>query len=180
MVYGIVQQSGGYLQVDSKLGHGTTFRVFLPRTDRTLESQLPVPIPASTLRGSETILLVEDEGQVRVIINSVLRKHGYHILEAKNAGEALLVSEQHKGKIDLLLTDVVMPRVGGRMLAERLVRLRPEMKVLYVSGYTDDTVVHHGVSHAGVAFLQKPIMPEALLGKVRQVLDAPQPSIEQG
>jgi two-component system cell cycle sensor histidine kinase/response regulator CckA len=174
-VYGIIQQSGGHIHVASEVGKGTTFTIYLPRTDRTQESELPVSAPSATLRGTETILLVEDEEQVLNVMSSILRKHGYRVLEARNGGEAFLVCEQFSGVIDLLLTDVVMLRMSGRQIAERLLCLRPAMKVLYVSGYTDDAIVHHGVFAAGVAFLQKPVLPATLLEKVRQLLDSSPP-----
>ena len=122
-------------------------------------------------RGTETVLLVEDEDGVRALVRQVLHKHGYNVLEARNGGEALLMCERHQGKIDLLLTDVVLEQMSGRELAERLLKVRPEMKVLYVSGYADDAIVHHGVLTAGMAFLQKPFTTEALARKVRNVLD---------
>jgi PAS domain S-box-containing protein len=172
-VYGIIQQSGGHVAVHSEPGKGTTFEVYLPRTDRAVDDQPSTPTQLASIRGDETILLVEDEDQVRNIMRAILRKHGYHVLEAHNAGDALLICEQFDTRIDMLLSDVVMPRMSGRQLADRLSPLRPEMKVLFVSGYTDDTIVHHGVLDPGIAFLAKPIMPESLLTKVRQVLDAP-------
>jgi PAS domain S-box-containing protein len=172
-VYGIIQQSGGHVAVHSEPGEGTTFKVYLPRTDRPAEDQPSTPTQLASIRGDETILLVEDEDQVRNIMRAILRKHGYHVLEAHNAGDALLICEQFDTRIDMLLSDVVMPRMSGRQLADRLSPLRPEMKMLFVSGYTDDTIVHHGVLDPGIAFLAKPIMPESLLTKVRQVLDAP-------
>jgi PAS domain S-box-containing protein len=170
-VFGIVQQSAGSVWVYSEPGNGTTFKVYLPRVDGPLEATGRSE-PPGALGGSETILLVEDDDQVRGVARGILRKNGYHVIEARNAGEALLHSERHRGTIHLLLSDVVMPQMGGPELAKRLAGARPEMKVLCMSGYTDDSIVRHGVLEAKLAYLQKPITPETLTTKVREVLDA--------
>jgi two-component system, cell cycle sensor histidine kinase and response regulator CckA len=169
-VFGIVQQSGGSVWVYSELGRGTSFKVYFPQVEGIVESVRPAPTPG-TLRGGETILLVDDDDQLRNVAYNILRRYGYHVIQARNAGEALLAAEQHAGVIHLLLSDVVMPQMSGPELAKRLASVRPDMKVVCMSGYTDDTIVRHGVIDAQVAYLQKPITPETLLGKVREVLD---------
>jgi CheY-like chemotaxis protein len=168
-VFGIVQQSGGSVWVYSEPGKGTTFKVYLPSVDLAKDTLRPPKAPV-TLGGVETILLVEDDDQVRAVVKSTLKQHGYRVLEARNAGEALLISERHDGPIDLLLSDVVMPQMSGPELAKRLAHTRPTMKVLCMSGYTDDSIVRHGVLEAHVAYLQKPITPVLLTTRVREVL----------
>jgi signal transduction histidine kinase len=172
-VYGIVKQSGGHIWIYSEVGKGTAFKIYLPRVEEMAEEmETPSPLGES-LRGMETILLVEDEEAVRKLAVQVLRLNGYTVLEAADATEALQIYEQYEGTIHLIITDVVMPGLSGRELADRLAPFRPEMSVLYMSGYTDNAIVHHGVLDAGTAFLQKPFTPDDLARKVREVLEAP-------
>jgi two-component system cell cycle sensor histidine kinase/response regulator CckA len=176
-VFGIVKQSGGNIWVYSELGKGTTFKIYLPRVDEEVDVLRP-PVALTTLRGTETILLVEDEEQVRTIALNILRRQGYQVIAAQNAGDALLICERHEGRIDLLLTDVVMPLMSGPELAKRLALPRPDMKVLCMSGYTDDSIVRHGVLETGVAFVQKPITPALLTRRVREVLGGQDVSVK--
>jgi CheY-like chemotaxis protein len=172
MAYGIVKQSEGYILVESEPGRGTTFTIYLPRVEEDAAPAGLGTTPAAAGRGTETILLVEDDAALRALALDVLRESGYTVLEARDGREALLVLDRHPGPIHLLLTDVVMPRMGGRALAERLAALRPEMAVLYMSGYSEMAVARDGVLDPGTAFLAKPFSPARLAGKVREVLDA--------
>jgi PAS domain S-box-containing protein len=172
-VYGIVKQSGGYIWVYSEVGKGTTFKIHLPRTEEEVDESGPGRKGVEALEGTETLLLVEDEDAVRSLVRNVLKEKGYRILEASRGEEALELAEQYWGPIDLLVTDVVMPQMGGRELARRLVSLHPQIKVLYISGYADNPSWYQGGLDSGVAFLQKPFSPEALAHKVREVLGGP-------
>jgi len=173
-VFGIVKQSGGSIWLYSEPGKGTTFKVFLPSVDRPKDSLLPAEVPR-ILQGTETILLIEDDDQVRVVTGGILRGNGYRVIEGRNAADALRSAENHAGTIDLLLTDVIMPQLSGPELAKRLVLTRPDMRVLFMSGYTDGTVVRHGLLSDTTSFLAKPITVASLTTKVREVLDAQPP-----
>jgi len=170
-VYGIIKQSGGYIWVYSEPGRGTTFKIYLPRLEEAAESAEEGEAPSGPAGGSETILLVEDEDALRVFVQGMLRSRGYQVLEARHAAEALAVCERHSGPIHLMLTDVVMPQMSGRELAQCLGPLHPEMKVLYMSGYTDSTLLHQGVLEAEASLIQKPFSPDDLSRKIREVLD---------
>jgi CheY-like chemotaxis protein len=172
-VYGIVKQSGGFIWVYSELGRGTTFKVYLPRVDEPAEAAAAPTATVELPRGTETVLVVEDAASVRMVTRQVLERYGYTVLEAPNGDTALHLAAKHHGAIHLLLTDVVMPGLSGRQLAEQLAQLRPDMKVLYASGYADRAIVHHGILESGIAYLPKPFTPETLGRRVRQVLDSP-------
>jgi PAS domain S-box-containing protein len=175
-VYGVVRQSGGFIWVDSVPGQGATFTLDFPRATNVMESQNETADPAAIPGAGETILLVEDLPSVRTVMRELLARNGYRILEADSGETALRLTTSFDGPIDLLLTDVVMPAMSGRELARRIQALRPEVRVLYTSGYTDDLIAHHGVLAAGVSFLQKPFTQQQLLQKLRDILDHPRSS----
>jgi PAS domain S-box-containing protein len=170
-VFGIVRQSAGTIWLSSEKGKGTTFKIYLPVAKAAAEKVTWLPVEPARLHGSETVLVVEDEEGVRKLVRSILQRNGYRVLEAKDGADALRVAEQQPN-IDLLLTDVVMPHMSGAETAMRLLAIRPGLKLLYMSGYTDNAVVLHGVLRSEAAFVQKPITPNALLAKVREVLDS--------
>jgi CheY-like chemotaxis protein len=175
-VYGIVQQTGGHIWPYSEPGQGTTMRVYLPRVDEPADTiEHRIETTATALRGTETILLVEDEAPVRSITRQLLQRNGYTVLEASDGQMALALVDgaQHATHVDLLLTDVIMPGMSGRELAAQLVARRPALRVLFMSGYTDDAVVRHGMLEPGLAYLEKPFRPPTLLRKVREVLQTP-------
>jgi two-component system cell cycle sensor histidine kinase/response regulator CckA len=171
-VYGIIEQLSGFIEARSEPGRGTVFEVYLPQRERASISTYPESVTPRASGGTETILLVEDEPQVRELVLAVLRARGYTVLAAENATEAVRLEEIHRARIQLLITDVVMPGMSGRELAEHMAALRPEMKVLFISGYTDDAVLRHGVIAPGSGFLQKPFALEDLLQRVRILLDS--------
>ena len=173
-VYGIVQQSGGHIRVNSAAERGSTFLIYLPWVEASEDGAraedrrlLPRPSP-----GTETVLLAEDEEAVRRLAREILAGNGYKVLEAGNGREALLLSEAHRGEIHLLLTDVAMPKMSGRELTEQIRPLRPDLRILYMSGYTDDAILLHGFLEDGIPYLQKPFTPDGLARKVREVLDS--------
>ncbi|HWY03882.1 MAG TPA: PAS domain S-box protein [Candidatus Acidoferrum sp.] len=168
-VYGIVKQSGGYVMVQSEEGRGATFQIYLPR-DAGVAEKHSLPVPHAALGGSETVLLVEDEESVRQLVRETLAAKGYAVMEAENGEDGVALAARHKGKIDLVITDVVMPGMGGRELVKQLAETRRETKVLYLSGYTEDAIVSEGTIESGAAFLQKPFTLQNLSRKVREVL----------
>jgi two-component system cell cycle sensor histidine kinase/response regulator CckA len=169
-VWGIVHQSGGAIQVQSRVGEGTTFSVYLPCVDEEVTPE-DTRTPSSLSERGETILLIEDDSELRTLAQEVLEARGYRILVAGLPSEALEIAVAHPGPIHLLLTDVVMPGASGRQIADRLSVTRPEMRVLYMSGYMEDTILRHGISEQELAFLPKPFAPNTLVRKVREVLD---------
>jgi len=174
-VYGIVQQTGGHIWAYSEPGRGTTMRVYLPRVDAPPDPiERPADAAPESLRGSETILLVEDETAVRAVTRQLLERNGYKVVEAPDGPAALALVDGKRGdEIDLLLTDVVMPGMSGRELADQLTARCPKLRVLYMSGYTDDAIVRHGMLEPGLAYLEKPFRSAGLLRKVRETLKRP-------
>ena len=171
-VYGIVKQNRGHICLYSEPGLGTTFKVYFPH-ETTASVAAPAPEEPASLQGAETILLVEDSDAVRALVDELLRSFGYIVLQAADGPEAIEIAEQRHGSIDLLLTDVVMPSMNGRELAERLLADNPPLKVLFTSGYPEDTIVRHAIAEARVAFIEKPYLPDDLGRAVRSILDSP-------
>jgi CheY-like chemotaxis protein len=170
----IVKQCGGHISVESEPGRGTTFKVYFPQVELPLDTSTEFRKRGPLPRGTETVLLVEDEPAVRQLTRCVLENQGYTVLSAANGQEGLNVAREHAGApIRLVVTDVIMPQMSGKVMAEWLMATYPELKILFTSGYTDDAIAHHGVLDAGVAFLPKPYTPAALSRKVRETLDAP-------
>jgi CheY-like chemotaxis protein len=177
-VYGVVRQNGGWTDVWSQAGVGTRFKVYLPRIDgRPLAEAGGVSAPVE--RGNETILLVEDQAAVRGFTTAVLKQYGYRVIEASTGEEAIEVAKKHSGQIDLLLTDVILPGINGREASELLKQLRPDVKVLFISGYTADVIAERGVLERGVALLHKPFSPDVLAAKVREVLGDPSKPVDR-
>ena len=170
-VYGIVKQSNGFVWAYSEPGRGTTFKIYLSRVEGEEVLLKKEKGPTDKLKGSEAVLIVEDDAALRNLAQKTLHLYGYSVLEAENGEEALRVSKEHEGPIHLMITDVVMPKMGGKETAERLQPLYPQMKVIYMSGYTDNAIAHHGVLEPGLNFLEKPFTPQGLVRRVREVLD---------
>jgi CheY-like chemotaxis protein len=170
-IYGAVTQSGGFIEVDTEPGKGTTFRIYIPRTEEPAPRKQEIASSGELPGGTETVLLVEDEQILRSLCLSFLDQSGYKVFSASTGDEAIGIAKDHKGKIDLLLTDVVMPGMNGRELADRLVEFHPETKVLFTSGYTDDAIVRHGIMTDRMAFIGKPYSISSLAKKIREVLE---------
>jgi DNA-binding response OmpR family regulator len=174
-VYGIVKQSQGSIWVYSELGRGTTFKIYLPAVGDAAVPVSPPQVPAAPPAGTETVLLVEDQPEVRGLVEKTLRRSGYNVLAADGGDQAWTLARAHDGPIHLLLTDVVLPGTSGREVAWQVLGERGNVRVVYMSGYTDDGIVQHGVLEPGLAFIQKPFTGDALLRKIRDVLSADQP-----
>lgn len=179
-VYGIVRQSGGWIEVSSVLGQGSRFCIYLPRIVAGTAEDQPVPAAAAEIRGEETILLVEDQEEVRKYVATILRSYGYQVLESSGAAEASLIAQEHPHDIHILLTDVIMPGMNGKELADRIRRLRPKLKVIFMSGYPADMIARRGVLEQDVAYLPKPFTPNGLAAKIREVLSGPCRSGSEG
>jgi CheY-like chemotaxis protein len=171
IVYGIVKQHGGDIWVYSEPGKGTTFKIYLPQAVAGMAATPLDSPPPELVSSDETVLLVEDEPGMRKMVRGILEHHGYQVLEAQSGAQALEIEASHQARIDLLLTDVVLPGMSGREVAEAMVAIRPGLKVLYLSGYTDHVVIDRGVLVPGASFLEKPFSPELLARKIREVLD---------
>jgi CheY-like chemotaxis protein len=169
-VYGIAKQSGGHITVYSEIEHGTVFKLYLPRVEEAPGIAEPERAPQIARRGNETVLLVEDDEPLRTLAREILSIQGYTVLDATSPSEALRLAEAYPDPIDILLTDVVMPQMNGRQVADHLLAARPGLKVLFMSGYTDGAIVQHGVLEPGTHFLQKPFTPDGLGRKLREVL----------
>jgi len=178
-VYGIVKQSGGNVWAYSEPGHGTTFKIYLPQAEGEVDRVGRDGRRPGVPKGSETVLLVEDQKELRELVCQMLEMNGYTVVAASDGFEAIEICGKFEGPIQLMLSDVVMPQMGGRELAQRLTALRPDLKVLYMSGYTSDAIVHHGILDPDTAFLQKPFTPDGLAVKVREVLDAAAPEMPE-
>jgi CheY-like chemotaxis protein len=172
-VYGIVKQSDGYVWVYSEVGVGTTFKIYLPRVDEEADLAREQE-PSLPLRGTETVLLVEDEASLRELLGEVLQAHGYSVLLARDGAHAQQIAEAHAGPIPIMVTDVIMPGMGGPKIVDLVTQTRPETKVLFISGYSDESIVRYGLNRPGRAFLSKPFAPDVLLRRVRELLDANQ------
>ena len=179
-VYGVVKQSNGYITVNSEIGKGASFKIYLPRIDQPVATKSESIQAPLTMRGSETILLVEDAAPLRLLAQLFLKENGYQVLTAADGADAQQIAAQNRGPIHLLLTDVVMPGINGRVLAERLASRHPAMKVLYMSGYTDSFIAGHGVLEEGIHLLHKPFSEEVLMRKIRELLDAGKETKETG
>jgi CheY-like chemotaxis protein len=171
-VYGVVKQSNGYIRVESKLGAGTRFDILLPLVEAEPTPAHEVQLPAAASAQDATVLVAEDEDAVRSLACRVLRKHGFNVLEASNGAHAIEVARNHDGVIHLLLSDLVMPQLGGRELAEQLMAARPNIKVVFMSGYSSDALMQRGINHAKAGFLEKPFTPNALVSKIRELLSS--------
>jgi len=171
-LYGIVKQNNGFINVYSELDQGTAFKIYLPRVDEVEEKPESNPVDVQSLTGSETILVVEDEKQILRLCQRILEINGYKVITADKPGEAIVLCEKFPGEIHFLITDVVMPSMNGKELHERIKRIKPNIKALYMSGYTANVIAHRGVLTEGVRFIQKPFSPKALVQKVREILDA--------